>query len=165
MHETQPKPWYRQFWLWFVLAPLIAVVIASFATLFIAGRPPALVVDDYRQIPLAVERDRARDLRAAELGLSAELQFTAAADGNRGVLVSLQGDAPARLRLDLVHPTREEFDRSTVLDRAGAGYAGVVQRPANRVYVSLHDEADTWRLTGTLPAGADALRLAPSARP
>lgn len=165
MDQTRPRPWYRQFWLWFVLSPLVVVVIASFVTLFIAGRPPALVVDDYRQIPLVVERDRARELRAAELGVSAELQFTAAADGSRRVLVDLQGDSPARLRLDLIHPTREEFDQSTVLHRTGAVYAGLVQPPLNRVYVSLHDEADTWRLTGTLPAGADSMRLAPAARP
>ena len=47
--DTEPyKPWYRHFWVWVMLAPLIAAVIASFVTLYLAGPPPALVEDDAR---------------------------------------------------------------------------------------------------------------------
>jgi hypothetical protein len=40
------KPWYRHFWVWFMLAPLIVAVIASLVTLYIAGPEPALVESD-----------------------------------------------------------------------------------------------------------------------
>ena len=43
--EFPEKPWYRHFWVWFILAPLIATVIASMITLFLAGSGPELVND------------------------------------------------------------------------------------------------------------------------
>lgn len=53
--NTEPaKPWYRHFWVWVMLAPLIAAVIASFITLYLAGPPPVLVNDD--NLPPAVLR-------------------------------------------------------------------------------------------------------------
>jgi hypothetical protein len=160
------KPWYREFWLWFVLAPLIATVIGSFATLIVAGGPPALVVDDFGQIALTVERNRQRDRRAAELGITADLQFDPGTGGGpEQVAVRLHGDAPAQLRLELIHPTREERDASTTLRRSGDRYAGTVLRPAGRLYLQVGDEAHSWRLTGALAPGQRSARLAPAPAP
>jgi hypothetical protein len=56
------RPWYRHFWVWFMLAPLIATVLASIVTLLLAGSPPELVVAD----PGQPEPDRqATEMRAA----------------------------------------------------------------------------------------------------
>ena len=38
MNEPTSKPWYREFWAWMVLAPLIAVVVVSSITVSIAVR-------------------------------------------------------------------------------------------------------------------------------
>jgi hypothetical protein len=43
MQNGPDKPWYRHFWVWFMLAPLIAAVIASVVTLYLAGPAPAVV--------------------------------------------------------------------------------------------------------------------------
>lgn len=56
----QAKPWYRQFWPWFIIALPATVVVASFITLWIAvSNPDYLVVSDnqYQQIK--------RDLKAS----------------------------------------------------------------------------------------------------
>lgn len=160
MHDAAPKPWYRQFWLWFVITPLIATVIASFVTLYIAGSPPALVVDDFGRIEMTVERDEARDRRAAELGLAAEVQFDPGpADEATAVAVTLAGAAPAALRLSLIHPTRQDRDHEAVLARTGAAYGGSVVRPGSRVYLIVTDDRGEWRLAGEIGPGQQAVTL------
>jgi hypothetical protein len=160
MTEAGDKPWYRHFWLWFVLAPVAAAVLASFATLIIAGAPPPLVVDDFGPIALVIEQDRERDLRAGDLGLAAELTFAApAAGGAPRVTATLAGATPDAIRLRLIHPTREAMDRSALLTRAGGVYAGTLERPATRMYVQLTDEGGAWRLTGVIGPGQDSLAM------
>jgi hypothetical protein len=57
MQQGDDAPWYRHFWVWFVLAPLIAAVVASFVTLYLAGAPPELVEDvGGRTADMPVER-------------------------------------------------------------------------------------------------------------
>jgi hypothetical protein len=160
MAPAGTRPWYRQFWPWFVLAPLIATVIGGFATLIIAGSPPALVVDDFGQIALAVEQDQARDRRARELRLSARMRFTTGsvtAKPGEVVSVELAGDSPEALHLHLIHPTRQELDQRAVLERAGGTYSARAERPPVRVYVRLTDAQESWRLTGELRPGEQEL--------
>jgi len=154
---TGARPWYRQFWLWFTLTPLAIVVLASLVTLWLAGAPPALVVDDFGPVALAIEKDDARDSRATALGLRAAIRFTPAASAQ--VTVELAGDAPAALELRLIHPTRAERDRRATLAPAGGVYAGALALPAGRMYVELGDTPRTWRLTGELGPGERELAL------
>ena len=66
------KPWYRQFWPWFIIALPASAVIAGLTTVYIAfDEPDGLVVDDYYKEGLAINQTLARDQRAAQLGLSA----------------------------------------------------------------------------------------------
>ncbi len=43
--ENSPRPWYREFWLWFILAPLITVVVVSTITVTLAVSGADEVVD------------------------------------------------------------------------------------------------------------------------
>lgn len=156
------KPWYRHFWVWFVLAPLVATLLASALTAYLAGAPPALVVDEFVPVALAVERDQARDRRAAALGLRAHLDFgTRRADG-QALSVTLAGAAPPSLHLALVHPTLATRDQAVTLERHGTTYTGRIPRADTRLYVQLGagTGADEWRLTGVLEPGEDRLELA-----
>jgi hypothetical protein len=154
------RPWYRHFWLWIMLVPLIGSVIAGFVTLYLAGAPPALVVDDFGKIAMAVELDQQRDRHAAELGLGARLEFGDLLAGNgRTVSISLSGAAPDRLKLELIHPTLEHMDQRVLLKRIADAYTGSVVKPDTRLHVLLSDEQGSWRLTGTLAAGQDVLDL------
>jgi len=149
------RPWYRNYMVWVVLTPLIGTVTASFITLFLAGAPPTLVVDDFGQIAMAIEQNQQRDRRATELGLAARVEVTA--DG--AVTVRLQGAAPPRLTLELIHPTLDTLDRSVMLTREGDAWRGRVQRPDSRMYLQVTDDAGEWRLTGELGRDADGTEL------
>lgn len=154
------KPWYRHFWVWFILTPVIGSVIAGFVTLYLAGAPPSLVVDDFGQIAMAVELDQQRDKRAVELGVAARLQFDSQSAGStRAVTVSLSGAAPDSLKLELIHPTLERMDRHVILKRSGNVYAGTMPHADTRLYVMISDGAGNWRLTGVLEPRQEALEL------
>ncbi len=154
------KPWYRHFWVWFILTPVIGSVIAGFITLYLAGAPPSLVVDDFGQIAMAVELDQQRDKRAVELGVAARLQFDAQSAGStQAVTVSLGGAAPDNLKLELIHPTLEQMDRQVILKRSGDLYTGTMPRADTRLYVMISDGAGNWRLTGVLEPRQEILEL------
>lgn len=160
------KPWYRHFWVWFILTPVIGSVIAGFVTLYLAGAPPSLVVDDFGQIAMAVELDLQRDKRAAELGVAARLQFDAPSAGsNQAVTVSLSSTAPNSLKLELIHPTLEQMDRQVILKRSGDRYTGALLRADTRLYVMISDDAGNWRLTGVLEPRQEVLELKAGPRP
>jgi hypothetical protein len=157
-------PWYRQPWPWIVAAGPAMVVVAGVVTAWIAfSGADALVSDDYYKQGLAINRTLAREQRAQQLGLSAQVSFVsvsvAASDGmNRSAamdgLLRLQARGrdplPALLELRLAHPTRPALDRSILLQRTpdGSGYEARVSLPmATRWQASL--ESPGWRLRGS----------------
>lgn len=165
MEDFREAPWYRQFWPWFVIALPAAAVSAGFVTLYLAGSEPAMVVDDYGQIARVTTQRVERARRASELGLAAKLNFYGGNDGRNGqITISLtrQTDAaawPDSVMLQLVHPTREDLDRSVPLAGAEGIYSAAFSRPDGRYYLSLSDAEGSWRLTGELGRGADAVQL------
>lgn len=156
-------PWYRHFWVWLVMIPPASAVVAGFATAWLAGAPPALVVDDYSEIAMATQVRQTRDRRATELGLRAKLEMVPDSSPAeiRISLTSTQAEfrEPGSLQLQLIHPTRQERDQVIDLQRSAEGYSGVVVRPDSRVYIHLGDLAGDWRLVGELPADAGNLAL------
>jgi len=145
-------PWHRQFWPWFLLLLPGSVVIAGFATLYIANRhADDLVVDDYYQEGLAINRQLDAKRRASDLHLSARLQFQAD-------LVTARIEGPVTepaLLLVLSHPLEADQDFSVPLSRVGPGlYRGGLQRQvAPRWHWTLQSLDDhKWRLDGAVRA-------------
>ncbi len=160
--EPDRRPWYRQFWPWFLMLPPLAAVVGGFATLILAGGPPAMVVDDYGEIAMATRLDAARDRAAAERGLSAEISLVPAGAGHGVSLVLRQqrdGRWPSQVILRLTHPTIEDLDQQVVLTGAAGRYSGAVSRPPGRLYVEISDPEATWRLAGELAASSERLLL------
>jgi len=143
-------PWYRQRWPWLLMAGPAIVVVAGFATLWLAATTDdGVIADDYYKRGLVINRTLERTERGIALGLAADLAI--GADG--AVRVTLGGNsgvAPAALTLKVAHPTRAGFDRTATLTRGADGtYAGTVEPlGAGRWLVTL--ETDAWRLP-TLP--------------
>ncbi len=170
-HSVTPaddRPWYRYWWPWFAMIPPSVAVIGGVLTAWLAGGPPALVVDDYANIARVTVERAERDQLARDLGLSGRLTLTArdpqnAAAGTR-VSLFLASDAasfsrPAQLRLEIIHPTRDDFDRQVDLRPSATGYVGEFHRPTGRLYLQLSDPDANWRLTGELQPKAEQLRL------
>lgn len=166
MSAEQPdRPWYRHFWVWFLIAPPAATVIFWTVILTTMASPPSLVVDDYGKIGLAYEDEQARDAAARELGVTGRLDVRR----ERGrVTVALIGldDPPQQLELTLAHPTEAARDRTATLERTGGGlYRGELGAAApGRRYVTLLPGDGRWRLAGELLAHRTDISLQPPER-
>jgi len=159
---TEPEPWYRQFWPWFLILLPAMSVAGGIVTIFVAtSHPEAMVVDDYSRIGLTTQRQFERDRRAAERDMSAQLRVTAEPSE---VQVRLEGGDPLpdHLVLLLSHPTRAEADRRLLLPGFGEAYSARLDAPlTGRWYVQIEPPDGDWRLAGELLAGEEMLILAP----
>ncbi len=151
------RPWYREPWVWLLIALPMSAVIGGIVTIIIAvSTSDGLVVDDYYKRGKAINRDLARDRMAAQHRLEAHFDFET--DGRRVALQLRARDylPPAALMLSLLHPTRKGEDQRVRLVRTDAGrYTGGLDALApGNWYVQL--EADDWRLSGKLKLPLDA---------
>ncbi len=84
-------PWYRQLWPWLLISGPAAVLVAGAVTTWIAfASADGPVVEDYYKQGMAVNKVLAREERAAQLGLSVDLQLR-----HEKIVVRLHGAAPA----------------------------------------------------------------------
>ncbi len=150
------RPWYRHRWPWLLMAGPMVVVVAGFATLWLAvASDDGLVADDYYKRGLAINRTLERTQRAAALGLEAVVDVDAAGAARVTLAAASaeRGALPTAVRLTIVHPTRAGQDRRADLvvgpDRAYVGRIDPL--PAGRWLVSV--ETDDWRLPPVEAAG------------
>jgi hypothetical protein len=148
--EEDLKPWYRQFWPWFLIALPGSVVIAAFATLYIANRhADDLVVDEYYKDGLAINRQLERKQRAVQQGISASVYI----DGDSAVVTTTGSVAAQALELRFSHPLEADRDFSTTVEDYGSGiYRGnLPMSVAPRWHWVLEGGGnDGWRIDGTL---------------
>ncbi|MDO8266777.1 MAG: FixH family protein [Moraxellaceae bacterium] len=158
---TSVKPWYRQFWPWFLIALPATSVVAGLSTLAIAIlNQDSLVRDDWYKDGKAINQSLARDDAAAALGLSAELQMDHVTGEISAILVSAKSiPAPEILTLTLSHPTLATQDQSVVLTRRPDGhYQGMLTHDLQgRHYIELGNAE--WRLRSTRDFPLDKLTL------
>jgi hypothetical protein len=146
------KPWYRQFWPWFLISLPGAAVVAGLATLMIAtAQRDTLVKDDYYKDGLAINQNLAKTERAAALGIALDCRY----DPRNGRLAvrgqRLPGDTD-RLELQFIHPTLAEQDVSASLERdpQGAYAASVGLLGPGNWHVRITDPKNDWQLSGRL---------------
>lgn len=160
------KPWFRHPEPWLLLAAPFAAIIAGGFTWWIAAHSNhSLVVDDYYKQGKAINQTLARDRRAAELGLRAQLTVDAA--GQRATL-TLTASSPGTLlpeaiRVHLIHATRAELDHQLWLKRASDGpWQGAFAAPADgRWQVQIDDGGGQWRLLTAVSSFASPIVLTP----
>jgi len=162
MEDKELRPWYREFWPWFLMAMPAAAVVGGIITLRIAANTDdGVVEDDYYKQGLAINRVLARGEAAAAFGLQGELHI----DGGR-VRLELTGQPtqwPEQVVLRVLHPTRAGHDQTLLLAREGAAtYEGRGAALGNGKWkLVLEDAARTWRLSGEIEPGATRARLLP----
>lgn len=151
--------WYREFYVWLVILLPACAVVASFATLYIAAKnPPEMAVADYSNIESIAADQQARDRRAAELGMSAQLEFS----GTRVTAIVRSDDLatlPQALILRVRHSTTSQFDQLAKLTGNQGIYTGVVTLPSGAYDVHLEDSDRTWRLSTRVVGQPDAIVL------
>ena len=145
------KPWYREFWPWFLISLPATAVIAGVTTVWIAATSAdGLVVGDYYKAGLAINQTLARDDTARALALAATMQRE-----NGTLTLTLAGRLkayPDQLTFILAHPTRQGMDQTLLLNHTGNGHyrTSLPAMPAGKWHALLADAASTWRLAGVL---------------
>jgi hypothetical protein len=144
------KPWFRQFWPWFLIILPATVVVASLFTMYIAYYgADDLVVDEYYKNGLAINRQLEKKQLSTALGISASLNFS-----DTHVTARVAGPVNAKtLDLLLSHPLESDRDFSVQLTRIAPGLyqALLPSSVAPRWHWTLSpDQADGWRLDGKI---------------
>lgn len=124
--EVSPvhPPWYRQPWVWFVIALPATSVVASLGLVTISViYKDDLVRDDWYKAGRAINQDIHADQHARELGLSGELTLDPAALTVSIRVQQATGEQPwpQRLQLNLIHSTLASEDMTVLLSRDAAG--------------------------------------------
>ena len=112
------KPWHQYPLVWMMFAIPFSAVIMGVVMIWLAiDTDDGLVADDYYKQGLEINRVIERDKKAAELGLSAIIEFD-----NSARIIRIQFDKgllesyPKSLPLHLQHATRENSDIAVLLD-------------------------------------------------
>ncbi|MDJ0738464.1 MAG: FixH family protein [Gammaproteobacteria bacterium] len=151
------KPWYKQFWPWFLISLPLSVVIASMYTINLAIQTnDGLVSDDYYKEGLAIHKDADSKARATALGITGDLSY----DADTGAVMleltkALTAEAGV-LTLTLTHPTVPNRDQTAQLtpldDRRFSGRVDPVTIANWQVEIRPAD--GSWRIDGRLNAPA-----------
>jgi hypothetical protein len=157
-------PWYREPWVWLVIALPAAAVIGGLVTLVLAASgSDELVRDDFRKEGLAIYLDPERDEAARRVGAHARLDLDAQ-PGSLRASVTLEASAlPREMVVLLSHATRAEYDQLLTLRWVAPGeYAASLEAlPPGHWYVELTPSDRSWRLRGDFRDGESTLELAP----
>ena len=147
-------PWYKQIWLWLVLAPLIMVIGASFFMIYLAiSSSDGVVVDNFYKDGLAIKVREQQDEYALQRNIKAELKIE-----NQQINLQLSGHLevlPAQLKLQIIFPTLASKDVNVILTESGGMYTGALPETLEgRRQLQIqpigesNQEDDYWRLHG-----------------
>lgn len=157
--ERRSNPWYREPWAWFVLTPLIVVVIVSLSFVTVAVKhADDTVVDNYYKQGRMINQSLEQDKRAANWELAAYLQWGRGSNTLKVQLESPVIPAPSVMTLWLGHPFDETQDvRLTLKAREPGVYSAALPALKNMWYATLvpggADSGRTdspWRLRGEI---------------
>ncbi len=169
MTEFDTKPWYRQFWPWFIIALPASAVVASLYTVSLAVRTTdSLVVTSEDGVDVVTGRHLAAERFAAARGIRATLSINPDSGAIEARLAADETvEWPKTLQLLFSHPAFADRDRRVTLTAAMPDSDGTpvwtghfVDLPGGRWYVVLAD-GDAWRLSSSW-SGAAVLHLEPA---
>ena len=151
-NEQENKPWYREPYVWLLIALPMTTVIASIITARLAIESnDGLVVDDYykkgMEINLVLERDR----NAENLGIKADIQLAPENNTFRILLTGQEAfEPPEDISVSFLHSTRSGFDRQMVIKKTGVSLyqAPLPELVKGRWHIQI--ETNEWRILKTV---------------
>lgn len=150
--KSPPKPWYREPFVWLLIAFPLTAVIAGFITLGLAiTSDDGMVEDDYYRRGKEINRVLERDRAAAARGLQGRIELD---DAKHQLLIRLtaraQDTIPDNVEVKFLHATRSGIDRTLILPRLSDG---LYQAPLPELapgHWNVQLAAQDWRLVGSV---------------
>jgi hypothetical protein len=143
-----PRPWFREPWVWLIIALPASAVLGGIVTIWIAVESDdGLVQDDYYKYGLEINKTLDRDKAAVQYDLVANITIS---ETQKNIQISLEGNdkfvSPASIKLSFLHPTIKGQDQILVFQSTGKNiYAGLLPALISGNWY-LQIEADDWRL-------------------
>ena len=155
------KPWYLQFWPWFIIFFPASAVVAGIITVIIAfENADSLVVDDYYKAGLAINGQFKKQQNAVSYGYSAVLRRMP----NNWLYLKFDTAVPDEsvLLLNWIHPGDSKKDFSVELKRQldGSYQAKTTQSLDGRWYLRVSANGD-WLIKSEIDAEVDTVHLSP----
>ncbi|ULJ69851.1 FixH family protein [Wielerella bovis] len=162
-------PWFKQTAFWLLMMGPIIVVIAGFATFFVAKHTANdMVTDDYYKEGKHINMQIERDAEAIKRNIVAQVLFND--DGSAAkVFVSGDFDPEMPLNLLLLHPATQAYDQTISLKKTAVPasgnkteYTAALQplKAAVHWYVRVEDATGKWRVENKwLPSQGHAVEL------
>ncbi|MBV1786493.1 FixH family protein [Marinobacterium sp. D7] len=149
MSEQSQSPWYKQTWLWFVLAPIIAVMIYAPVFIYLAvTTSDGVVKEDYYKVARGFNIDHTREEMAAQLGIHGRLMIDSVT-GDIRLQLQGSGTLPQQLQLSLIHPSHQKYDQILHLrsvDGQGLYGSNLQSELVGKRYVILEPINKEWQL-------------------
>jgi len=159
--SEQIKPWYKQFWPWFIISLPASAVVAGIITVFIAfENADSLVADDYYKSGLAINSQIKLQKKAASMGLAAILRRMP--DERLYLKFDNANPDANELSLQWVHPSDSSRDFSITLIKQedGSYQAKSTHKLSGRWYLRLSANEE-WLLKSEISSSKDIVHLTP----
>jgi hypothetical protein len=155
MEELDSKPWYKQFWPWFLICiPLSSFIVGGIVVSYATDGTNSLVVDDYYKEGKAINARLDKIEKAKELNITTTLSIN-----DDLISVEFLSGAPQSrqaLKLDFYHVTQEAKDFFVLLSADANGiYRAQTDTNINgkwRLRLTPLDESWKVQKTAVLPA-------------
>ena len=149
---TKNNRWYREPFVWLLIAFPLTAVVAGFITLGLAiSSDDGVVEDDYYRRGKEINRVLARDQAAATRGLQGRVELD---DASQQLLIQLtaraQATIPDNVELKFLHATRSGIDRILILARQPDGSYRAPWPALAPGHWNVQLAAQDWRLVGSL---------------
>ncbi|MEW9796923.1 FixH family protein [Alteromonas sp. CYL-A6] len=145
------KPWYKQFWPWFLISVPVASFIMSGVMINIATTTEnSLVVDDYYKEGKAINLSLDKIAAAKRKNITTDLTIE-----NGAISLKFHSGIPQEgtaLKLAFYHTTLEDKDTSVLLSRDAAGiYRGFSEQDlGGKWQITLTPVDDSWKIQKTV---------------
>lgn len=145
------RPWYKEFWPWFLIAvPIVTLIMGGVLLKLAISTEDSLVVDDYYKEGKAINATLDKQALARKRNITTDLTID-----NGSIALKFHSGIPQEgnaLKLSFYHVTLEERDISVLLSRDASGiYRGFIEQNMDGKWrVSLTPFDESWKIQNTL---------------
>jgi len=149
---TNPRPWYKEPYVWMLFAfPTSSIIVCMLLLSYAINTKDTLVRDNYYKDGLAMNQEFKWDHKARNMDISLEMKI----EDNTAVLniLSSRLDMPTTLQIKFSHPTLHTLDRDSLLQRQPGtkSYQGFIDNLQDgRYYIQVESAEQSWRIRSEL---------------